>query len=141
MKLSTCTMVGQALVGAVLSNTGIATSARAQTATRVQLEITCQGSGVQGIAEGVIGDPDMNPARFRITCSPSTPRNRATITAMGDPDMMPWSVKVTLTDARGVSTSREARGIGLPARVTTTAVGNLNERVDFQAVAITNPDE
>ena len=126
MKLSTRIILGLAVAGAVLCSPTSAGPAQAQsqTAITVNLGISCQGSGVQGITEGVMGDPSKNPTSFRITCSPETPQARTTISAVGDPEDMPWSVQATTINVHGVSTSCTQRGTRLPMKISCNSPGH-----------------
>src|SRR5262245_16713415 len=122
-------LLALALVGATLFAPAGASPARAATTSRISLEIACQGSGVQGIAEGTISDPNDRPAAFRITCDPATPRRRIAITAVDDPEDMPWSVRVTVTNARGERTSCVERGTALPMQITCNAFGHAGRAI------------
>jgi hypothetical protein len=79
-------------------------------------------------------------ASFNLTCSPSAPVAIGDAGMIGDPNLTPWTIGLSATDARGLTTTCAERGTGLPVRLVCPGISNPEDFVSLEAVRSPEPN-
>jgi hypothetical protein len=116
------------LVAVVLTSCVVAMltspAAAASTSARTAVSLTCSGPSTSGDA-----DITIERSFLHLACAPVAPVAIGDPNLIGDPSIMPWTVRLSVRDASGSSTTCAIAGVGLPARAVCPGISNPEQLV------------